>query len=171
MVSKLIMSMLNICQHGRSMKPPDLEQRRRQTQALVDLGRIRHATERLVEGWLADEGLRDVTPAQANALLVLVNARRPLSQAELARQLSVSEVTVGRFVRALEDAGWVGRTRDPDDSRAWRIAPTSKARDALPRFIAVSNRILDTAFVGLDATAIERVASCLERIRNNLDPE
>ena len=32
------------------------------------------------------------------------------------------------------------RTRDPEDNRAYRIAPTPKAREALPRFIAVSNR-------------------------------
>lgn len=153
------------------MKSPDLELRRLQTQALVDLGRIRHASERHIETWLAEEGLEAVTPAQANALLVLVNARRPLTQVELARQMSVSEVTVGRFVRALEEAGWVERTRDPDDSRAWRIAPTTKAREALPRFIAVSNRLLDAAFAGLDAQAVQRVTRCLATIRKNLDPD
>lgn len=153
------------------MTRPDLELRRLQTQALVDLGRILHTSERHIGGWLAEEGLEAVTPAQANALLVLINARRPLSQADLAHQMSLSEVTVGRFVRALEDAGWIERTRDPDDSRAWRIAPTPKARDALPRFIAVSNRLLDAAFAGLDAKAIERVTRCLATIRANLDPD
>jgi DNA-binding MarR family transcriptional regulator len=148
-----------------------LELRRLQTQALVDLARIRHASERHVERWLADEELDGVTPAQANALLVLVNARRPLSQAELARELSLSEVTVGRFVRALQDSGWVGRERDPQDSRAYVIAPTDKARQALPRFIAVSNRLLDAAFAGLDEAAIERVTRCLASIRQNLDPD
>lgn len=149
---------------------PDLLLRRLQTQALVDLARIRHTSERLVERWLAEEGLAEVTPAQANALLVLINARSPLSQASLARELSLSEVTVGRFVRALQDGGWVERTRDPGDARAYVIAPTDKARQALPRFIAVSNRLLDAAFAGLDAAAIERVTRCLASIRSNLDP-
>lgn len=153
------------------MPRPDLELRRLQTQALVDLARISHVSERHVERWLAEEGLSDVTPAQANALLVLINARNPLSQAELARDLSLSEVTVGRFVRALQDAGWVARTRDPKDARAYVIAPTEKARLALPRFIAVSNRLLDLAFAGLDARAIERVTRCLASIRDNLDPD
>jgi DNA-binding MarR family transcriptional regulator len=148
-----------------------LELRRLQTQALVDLARIRHASERHVERWLAEEKLEGVTPAQANALLVLVNARRPLSQAELARELSLSEVTVGRFVRALQDSGWVARERDPQDSRAYVIAPTEKARQALPSFIAVSNRLLDAAFAGLDPAAIERVTRCLASIRHNLDPD
>lgn len=149
----------------------NLELRRQQTQALVDLGRIVRAAERKVEGWLAEQGLDGVTPAQANALLVLFDARRPLRQAELARALSLSEVTVGRFVRALEDGGWVERTRDPDDARANLLAPTAKARDALPRFIAVSNRLLDHAFAGLDAAAIARVARCIAAVRDNLDPD
>ncbi|MEQ1501855.1 MAG: MarR family transcriptional regulator [Myxococcota bacterium] len=151
--------------------PPDLERRRRQTQALVDLARIRNVSERKIEGWLAEEGLRAITPAQANALLVLVNARQPLSQVQLARALSLSEVTVGRFVRAMEDAGWVERDRDPGDARAYRIAPTARAREALPRFIAVSNRLLDEAFAGLDDASIDRVTRCIAVLRGNLDPE
>ncbi len=153
------------------MAGPDLALRRLQTQALVDLGRIRQATERHVERWLAEAGLEDVTPAQANALLVLVNARRPLAQAHLAQALSVSKVTVGRFVRALEEAGWVERTRDPEDSRAYRLAPTAKAREALPRFISVSNQLLDAAFQGLDDAGIARAAECVATIRANLDPD
>jgi DNA-binding MarR family transcriptional regulator len=152
------------------MSRPDLDLRRAQTQALVDLARIRHASERLVDGWLKDQGLA-ITSAQANALLVLVNARHPLSQAELARELSLSEVTVGRFVRAMEDGGWVERTRDPEDARALLLRPTAQARDLLPRFITVSNQLLDRAFAGLDDAAVDRITKCLARIRDNLDRE
>lgn len=147
---------------------PDLDLRRLQTRALVDLARIRHSTERLVDSWLRDQGL-DITSAQANALLVLVNARRPLSQVELANELSLSEVTVGRFVRAMEEAGWVERTRDPSDARALLLRPTARARDALPRFIAVSNQLLDRVFAGLDDAEIERVTQLIAAIRANVD--
>ncbi|MEQ1571190.1 MAG: MarR family transcriptional regulator [Myxococcota bacterium] len=151
------------------MTQRDLDLRRLQTQALVDLARIRHASERLVEGWLREQGL-DITPAQANALLVLVNARRPMSQAELARELSLSEVTVGRFVRAMEEGGWVERARAPQDARVLLLLPTPEARAMLPRFIAVSNQLVDQAFAHLSDEAIERVTRCLAAIRANLDP-
>jgi DNA-binding MarR family transcriptional regulator len=153
------------------MPRPDLDLRRVQTQALVDLTRVRHAVERNVEQWLVEAGLDAVTPAQANALLVLFDARQPLRQAQLARALSLSEVTVGRFVKALEEGGWVERDRDPDDSRAYRISPTRKARDALPRFIAVSNRVLDTAFAGMSAEAVTRACQCIAAMRANFDPD
>ncbi len=73
-------------------------------------------------------------------------------------------------MRPLEEAGWVERTRDPEDSRAYRLAPTAKARDGLPRFISVSNQLLDAAFRGLDDAGIARAAECLAAIRANLDP-
>jgi DNA-binding MarR family transcriptional regulator len=149
---------------------PDLERRRRQTRILLDLARVGNAADRLVEGLLAEHDLPRITPAQANALMVLFNARRPLTGAEIARELGISEVTVSRFVRAMRDAGWVERERDPDDARRLLVRPTAQARAALPRFIAVSNTLLDTAFADLDEAACERMAVALEGIRARLDP-
>lgn len=151
------------------MARPDLPLRRLQTQVLVDLTRVRHASEALVERLLAEEGLTDITPAQANALLVLVNARSPLTAARLAEALSVSEVTVGRFVRALESEGWVERRPDPDDSRARLLVVTDKTRDRLPSFIRVANAVLDLAFSGVGRDELQRLADLLGEVRERLD--
>jgi DNA-binding MarR family transcriptional regulator len=151
------------------MARPDLALRRAQTQLLVDLARLRHASEARVERLLREEGLTDITPAQANALLVLVNARSPLTAARLAEALSISEVTVGRFVRALEAGGWVERRPDPDDSRARRLVPTEKTRERLPAFIRVSNALLDRAFAGVDREEVLRLAALLAGVRDRLD--
>lgn len=153
------------------MGRPDLELRRLQTQALLDLNRVRQASERRVEALLREAGLSDVTPAQANALLALINARQPLTAARLAQQLALSEVTVGRFVRSLVDAGWIERSRDPRDSRAWLLEPTAKARAALPRYIQVSNQLLDEVFAGFDRAAIVHITETLAVLRSNLDPD
>jgi DNA-binding MarR family transcriptional regulator len=151
------------------MPRPDLALRRVQTQLLIDLARVRHASELLVEGLLRDEGLTDITPAQANALMVLVNARSPITAARLAEALSLSEVTVGRFVRTMEAAGWVERRRDPEDSRAWLLVPTSRTRAHLPAFIRVSNALLDRAFATVTRDEVLRLASLLGDVRNRLD--
>ena len=151
-------------------RKPDLPLRRVQTQALIDLVRIRHSSEARVDELIAGAGLDRVTPAQANALMVLFNAREPMTAAALAHELALSEVTVGRFVRAMEEAGWLERRPHPDDSRAFLLAPTPRAREALPRFIDVTNRLLDTAFAGFDREEIEACARFLVRLRANLDP-
>jgi DNA-binding MarR family transcriptional regulator len=121
----------------------DLALRRTQTQALLDLARIGHAADARIGRALRAEGLADITSAQANALLVLVNAREP--------------------------GGWVERAPDPSDSRAWLLSPTAKTRTELPKFIRVTNGLLDRAFGDLEPGEIERVARCLARIRDRLD--
>lgn len=152
------------------MDRPDLSVRRQQTRILLDLSRIGHAADRRVEALLAAHDLQNITPAQANTLMVLVNARRPLTGAEVARELGVSDVTVSRFLKTMEKAGWVARERDPADARRILVRPTAQAREALPRFIAVSNTLLDAAFDGLDAGAVEALAATVAALRERLDP-
>ena len=119
-----------------------IARRRVQAEAYLNLSRIQREIERRTQDLLAEQDLREVTPAQAGALMVLFQAKRPLRARELAGLLVLSEVTVGRFVHALHEAGWVRRDPDPADSRAVLVAPTPKAYRALPRFIAVSNALL-----------------------------
>ncbi|MEZ4316605.1 MAG: MarR family transcriptional regulator [Myxococcota bacterium] len=145
----------------------DLAFRRLQADILLDLQRIRHVTERRIDELLKDHEL-DVTPAQANVLMTLFQSRHAMTARQLARDMQLSEVTVGRFVRALENGGWVERERDPSDSRAILVGPTPKARAALPRFIAVSNAIQDVAFAGLERQVVERIGTCTRRILENL---
>ena len=77
--------------------------------------------------------------------MVLFQGREPLTARELSRRMGYSGVTVSRFVKALAQAGWLERSPDPTDGRAYLLTPTAKARDALPRFIGVSNALLDDA--------------------------
>lgn len=145
-----------------------LATRRVQAEAYLNLSRIQREIERRVTTLLAEHGLARVTPAQAGAMMVLFQERRPLRARELAGLLALSEVTVGRFVHALCDAGWVRRDPDPQDSRAVLVAPTPKAYRALPRFIQVSNALLDEAFADFSPAEVERVARTTERLRRNI---
>src|SRR5688572_8741449 len=78
-----------------------LQLRRVQADAYLDLTRIQREIERRAAALLEAHGLRDVTPAQASALMVLFAGREPLRARTLAARLGLSEVTVGRFVHAL----------------------------------------------------------------------
>lgn len=151
--------------------PPDLALRRVQADAFVDLARIHRTIERRLAAMFEEAGLTDVTPAQATVLQVLVTAREPLTAREVARRLSLSEVTVGRFVRSLDQHGWLERRRDPDDSRAIHLLPTQRTYDELPRFLRVSNTLLDDAFAGFDRRAIEQLGRDVDQVRANLDSD
>ena len=145
----------------------DIVQRRRQADAALELSRINREMERRVQRLLEHERLRDVTPAQANAMMILFQEKAPLTARQLARQMNLSEVTVGRFVRALEGAGWVTREADPRDTRAILIRPSKKAYRAFPRFLEVSNALLDVAFAGFTKKEVEALGRLVERVRLN----
>lgn len=146
----------------------ELSRRRAQSETFLSFARVQRLVDAKVTELLASEGLKDVTSQQANVLMVLFQAKRALSARAIADAMAVSEVTVGRFVKALAAAGWADRQRDPDDGRAFAIRPTKKAYRNLPRFIAVSNRLLDEAFAGFSPREIQRVGATTERILTNL---
>ena len=152
--------------HRRS---PDLQSRRRQADTFLNFARLNRMLDRLIAELFEAEGLQGVTPAQANALMILFQAREPLTARQLAEHMGLSQVTVGRFVKALHGGGWVSRQADPNDARAMLLRPTPKAMRALPRFIRVSNRLLDRAFAGFGDAAISRIAATTERLRQNLE--
>jgi len=162
--------MLNIVSRMRHPRP-DLELRRTQAETLLDLNRIRHASERRAERMLQEIGLQGITPAQSNVLMLLFQERKPMTASRLADGMGLSVVTVGRFIKALDQEGWVTRERDPSDSRAILVAPSDKAAAALPRFIEVSNRLLDTAFADFSPAQIAQIGVVTARVRANLEQD
>ncbi len=149
----------------------DLQLRRQQADAFLTFSRILRGLERRVAALLHEHGLADVTPAQANVLMVLFQERRPLTARHLAERMAISQPTVGRFIHALERQGWIDRRPDPDDSRAMLVEPTRKAFAALPRFIQVSNTLLDVAFAGFSPQRVARIARTTQQIEQNLETE
>ncbi len=142
--------------------------RRSQAEAALNLSRIQREIERRVQSLLERERLENVTPAQANALMILFQDKSAMTARQIAQQMNLSEVTVGRFVRALEAGGWVVREPDPNDSRAILISPSRKAYRAFPRFLRVSNALLEDAFEGFSRKDIERLVAMTERLRENV---
>lgn len=152
----------------RDVDPATLDLRRVQAEAYLTFVAIGRTLEKRVAALFETHELTDVTPAQANALMILFAARQPLQARELAERMELSQVTVGRFLKALEQQGWVARTPDPDDARAMLVRPTAKAYETLPVFIAVSNTLLDQAFAGFSRPDIRRIATVAGRVRANL---
>ncbi|MCH5644778.1 MarR family winged helix-turn-helix transcriptional regulator [Gordonia sp. ABSL49_1] len=77
----------------------------------------------------AEAGLDGVTPAQAVALVPLVESPRHAS--DLAEINGVSRQAVAQALTALEKGGYVRRITDPDDARAKLIELTERGWLAL----------------------------------------
>ena len=148
----------------------DVALRAKQVDVYLMASRIVRTIDQRVTDKLAAHGL-DVTSAQVNLLVVLIQAQRPLSGAELARAMALSEVTVGRLVRTLAERGWVTRDPDPSDRRAWKVTPTQRTYDEFPRFIDIVNGLSEEAWVGIDEEDIAVTLETERRVWDNLSAE
>ncbi len=152
------------------MKPDtkQLNLRRLQTELHLGSARILRGMERRVNELFAEEGINDLTPAQANVLVVLFQHKQAIHARELAASLGVSEATVARFLRSLESAEWIGREPHPVDARALLIKLTPKAYRALPTLIRISNAMMDEFFAGFDLQSITQFANYTRQVLVNM---
>lgn len=149
-------------------KPSSIEVRRIQTQGYVRFTRIHRQLDDRMAEMFAAAGIEDITPRQANVLIVLFNEGKSMSARRIAKRLALSEVTVGRFVHALADAGWVIRERSSRDARTMLVSPTQKSFATLPRFIQISNQLLDLAFQGFTRKDMKELGEFMNRVSRNL---
>ena len=148
----------------------DIALRAKQVEVYLVASRIVRTIDQRVTDGLAAVGL-DITSAQVNVLVVLVQARRPMAAAELARAMALSEVTVGRLVRTLAERGWVTRSPDPSDARAFEVAPTQRTYDEFPRFLEVVNRLSEEGWRGVGERDIDVTLETQRGVWRNLSAE
>src|SRR3546814_3211033 len=70
--------------------------------------------------------------------------------------MEIENVTLGRHIDRLEEAGWVERRRDPADRRAWRLYLDEKARPIIDRLNALSREVREEALAGIPPEERER---------------
>jgi DNA-binding MarR family transcriptional regulator len=129
-----------------------------------EIGETAHALRKAFDRRASGLG---VTRAQWKVLFRLT--RSPgLRQVELADMLDIEPITLCRIIDRLEEAGFVERTRDPSDRRAWKLQVTKSAQPLMEKLTAVGAELVEEAFAGIDARDIEKVRSVLARVRENV---
>ncbi|MFN3197588.1 MAG: MarR family winged helix-turn-helix transcriptional regulator [Bradymonadia bacterium] len=153
----------------RPISEHDLErQRNTQTAIWLDIQRIRELIEGRVSVLFRMAGLENLTSSQANVLVVLYKAERPMSARDIARALSLSGATVSRLVKALMSHGWIRREQHPEDKRTWLIHLTEQAHETRPRLVEVSKQFLSEAFGGVSTEDMEVLSEGLAGLRERL---
>ncbi len=93
-------------------------------------GRLLSAAARRVErAW--DTYLQRWQLSHASVPVLVVLAGGPLSQREIAAQMHVTEQTIGRVLRGLQDSGHITRERHPADRRRQVVSLTDAGWSAL----------------------------------------
>jgi DNA-binding MarR family transcriptional regulator len=136
------------------------------TSSQADLAvRLRLAVARTARR-LRQEAGEGLSPSQA-AALATIDRHGPLMPSELADRERIRRPTATRLIAALEDAGLVVRTRDPEDGRSFLVALSPGGRELLARVRTRKDAYLSRRLRELspeDRATLDRAAAILERV-------
>lgn len=109
----------------------------------------------------------DLTRAQWRALKRL-SYNEGLRQAELAEQLELEPIAIGRVIDRLQKAGFVERRADPNDRRAWRLHLTPRAHAVVGDMEKISTELIREAQKGISASDMKALMATLGVMKHNL---
>jgi DNA-binding MarR family transcriptional regulator len=97
-----------------------------------------------------------ITPTRLAALAALARHPGGLRQGDLAELMNISAPSMTRLVEIMCEAGWIERTRDPDDGRALLLVLSAVGQKTLDTLRLESASVLSADLA--DLTADERAA-------------
>ncbi|RIJ69401.1 MarR family transcriptional regulator [Nakamurella silvestris] len=123
---------------------------------------IQRTSKRLRRAYIGALAPLGLTPAQERALLTITRAGEPIRMGALAERMDIVPRSVTSLVDALEDAGLVSRTMDPDNRRSILLALTQKGT-AVQRVMAEARAAAAAEiFAPLTPTQRAQLAGLLE---------
>jgi MarR family transcriptional regulator, organic hydroperoxide resistance regulator len=145
---------------------------------VLDLGRpptIGFLVWRLAMRWrvavdraVAPLGLTHAQYSLVASLLAVTRAGERPTQRQLADHTGLDAIYVSKLARALEGAGLVERTTDPDDTRAVRLGLTERGVAVTAEAVGVVAGLLDELTAPLGGTGSERTAAFSETLHTLL---
>ncbi len=111
---------------------------------------------------------RGLTPARAEALLVLHRHDRPLRQRELSEVLRCTPRHVTALVDALEEHGWVARGPHPTDRRATLVSLTRQGVAAAERMSTERHEAAHALLGGMSDAELAGFLAVADRVLEGL---
>lgn len=105
------------------------------------------------------------------AILMLIDARQPESQQQVAGRLGVDRTTMVSLIDALQVKGLVARRPDPHDRRRNVIELTESGARTLRRATRASDEAEARLLTALTPTEAARLRSLLSRVVRNPEPD
>lgn len=116
-----------------------------------------------------DQRARSLNLSRAQwQLLVHLSRHEGINQSGLAEILEIENITVGRLVDRMEEAGWVERRADPSDRRARLLYTTEKVAPVMERMRELAEATRNEALAGLAPAQRDALIDTLIQVRGNL---
>jgi MarR family transcriptional regulator for hemolysin len=101
-------------------------------------------------------------------VLAHLSRNEGIHQTGLADILEIENITLGRLIDRLEEAGWVERRLSPADRRVRLLHLTDKARPVSARMRALGKETREEALTGLSPDQQAELFNMLRHVRANL---
>jgi DNA-binding MarR family transcriptional regulator len=108
-----------------------------------------------------------LTRAQWRALK-LVGRSPGLTQAQLAEELDMEAIAVGRVLDRMQAAGFIERRADPNDRRCWRLYPVGETPAAMVEMKRIADLLNDEVLEGVSDEEFATVMRVLATVKENL---
>lgn len=101
-------------------------------------------------------------------VLVHLSRHEGIHQSGLAEILEIENITLGRLIDRMEEAGWVERRPDANDRRVRLLFTTEKVMPVMERVRAIAEELRNEALAGLPPAERDRLIETLMAVRANL---
>lgn len=101
-------------------------------------------------------------------VLVHLQRHEGINQSGLAEILEIENITLGRLIDRMEEAGWVERRPDRRDRRARLLYMTEKVAPVMERMRALAEETRSEALAGLAPAEREALLEALIHVRANI---
>src|SRR5436190_9629642 len=109
----------------------------------------------------------ELTRAQWRALS-RIERMEGLSQSELAEELEMEAIAVGRVVDRLETAGFIERRADQSDRRCWRLYLLPRSDEVMGRMKRISTTLREDVFGDIDPADFATTIRVLGQVKDRL---
>lgn len=105
------------------------------------------------------------------SVLKLLNSRGELTQTQIALELRGDKATVGEVILRLCDKGYIVKTFDKNDRRAFVVSLTPEAKKIISRMEEMAGKVTETALQGVHEDERQVLYKTLNKIIKNLSEE
>ena len=91
-----------------------------------------------------------------------------LSQTQLAEDLDLEAIAVGRVVDRLVREGYVERRADPADRRRWNLFPAAKFEEMMGNILRIAAVLTDDLLGSVAGEDLEATNRVLDKVKNTL---
>jgi DNA-binding MarR family transcriptional regulator len=102
------------------------------------------------------------------AILLLLHARGPQTQVQLAHGAGCEPPSVTLMARKLEAGGFICRRPSPEDGRATVVELAERGRETIPRLLELWHRLAEESVAGLTSTSVDQLVSALTDLSRSL---